>query len=66
MCPGETLSEAGYDRWASGEPNNMSQPHGELCAGMHRNGGFVDIPCDTTIYPFICEMKYYNITVDLF
>lgn len=57
MIPGETPTEAGFDKWGGGEPNNGSQPRGEFCGVTHRNNGYLhDAPCDW-IMAFICEKK---------
>ncbi|KOB78578.1 Lectin 1 putative immunolectin, partial [Operophtera brumata] len=55
---GQTLKEAGFERWQSGEPNNASQPVGELCGVMYRgNGNFYDAPCYWPL-AFICVSSY--------
>ncbi|CAH2038128.1 unnamed protein product, partial [Iphiclides podalirius] len=50
---GQTLAEAGYDKFAPGEPNNASSS-GEFCAGVFRTALFNDVPCEYK-YSFICE-----------
>ncbi|CAK1595717.1 unnamed protein product [Parnassius mnemosyne] len=49
---GETLKEAGYDKFSGGEPNNATT--GEFCGGVYRSGLFDDIWCENK-YVFICE-----------
>ncbi|KAI5651667.1 lectin c-type domain-containing protein [Phthorimaea operculella] len=51
---GQTLKEAGFDKWAPGQPDNYSP--GEYCGGILRNAMFDDVWCDHTI-PFICERE---------
>ncbi|RVE40792.1 hypothetical protein evm_014560 [Chilo suppressalis] len=60
---GQTLEEAGYSRWAPGEPNNQHAPGwaGENCGSILRYtkpgaGMLNDVPCNITL-AFICEMK---------
>ncbi|KAJ8709534.1 hypothetical protein PYW08_009538 [Mythimna loreyi] len=49
---GDTLAEAGYDKFKSGEPNNS--PPGEDCGAIYREGTLNDLWCDKPA-PFICE-----------
>ncbi|KAH9644680.1 hypothetical protein HF086_011849, partial [Spodoptera exigua] len=51
---GETLKEAGYSKFAPGEPNNAST--GEFCGSISRGGLFNDLRCEIPT-PFICEKK---------
>ncbi|KAJ8715413.1 hypothetical protein PYW07_009895 [Mythimna separata] len=48
---GQTLSEAGYSRWYSGEPTLYAN---EYCAALWRNRLIYDAGCDTPL-PFFCE-----------
>nr|QWY13115.1 IML18 [Mythimna separata] len=48
---GQTLSEAGYSRWNSGEPTTTE---GEFCGSLWRNGYLNDVWCDKN-FSFICE-----------
>ncbi|XP_052740350.1 uncharacterized protein LOC112046550 [Bicyclus anynana] len=48
---GETLESAGYEKWSSGEPNNLT---GEFCGAVYRSGLLLDLMCDT-VHAFICE-----------
>ncbi|KAJ8709531.1 hypothetical protein PYW08_009535 [Mythimna loreyi] len=48
---GETLAEAGYDKWNSGEPTATG---GEFCGSLWRNGYLNDVWCDKN-FSFICE-----------
>ncbi|KAJ2940077.1 hypothetical protein O0L34_g14113 [Tuta absoluta] len=48
---GQTLTEAGYDKFAPGEPNNFTI---QYCGGVYRTGLFDDIWCDRRT-AFICE-----------
>ncbi|XP_050553842.1 hemolymph lipopolysaccharide-binding protein-like [Spodoptera frugiperda] len=49
---GQTLVEAGYSKFSSGEPNNSST--GEFCGSIYRNGMLNDLWCGHP-KPFICE-----------
>ncbi|KAJ8709542.1 hypothetical protein PYW08_009546 [Mythimna loreyi] len=49
---GETLREAGYDKFSPGDPNNY--PPGESCGGIFRTGLLIDVWCDRPA-AFICE-----------
>lgn len=49
---GQTLQEAGYSRWHSGEPNNSTP--GQLCGAVYRDAGLDDLWCEG-LYSFICE-----------
>nr|XP_049704960.1 macrophage mannose receptor 1 isoform X2 [Helicoverpa armigera] len=49
---GETLKEAGYDRFSDGEPNNGTT--GEDCGSIWRTGLLNDISCNQPA-AFICE-----------
>ncbi|CAG5031463.1 unnamed protein product [Parnassius apollo] len=49
---GETLKEAGYDKFSLGEPNNATT--GEFCGAVYRSGLFDDLWCENK-YAFICE-----------
>lgn len=48
----QTLSEAGYEVWAPGEPNNARGD--EFCGSFSRNGMFLDDPCSRGL-TFFCE-----------
>ncbi|XP_045497479.1 C-type mannose receptor 2-like [Colias croceus] len=50
---GDTLLQAGYDKFSGGEPNNATT--GEFCGATYRNGMFDDLWCENK-YAFICEM----------
>ncbi|XP_047036312.1 macrophage mannose receptor 1-like isoform X1 [Helicoverpa zea] len=49
---GETLKEAGYDKFSGGEPNNATT--GEHCGAIYRSALLDDLWCDKPA-PFICE-----------
>uniref|UniRef100_A0A2H1WDB6 SFRICE_007235 n=1 Tax=Spodoptera frugiperda TaxID=7108 RepID=A0A2H1WDB6_SPOFR len=49
---GQTLVEAGYSKFSSGEPNNSTA--GEFCGSIYRNGLLNDLWCEKPA-PFICE-----------
>ncbi|KAJ8709550.1 hypothetical protein PYW08_009554 [Mythimna loreyi] len=49
---GETLSEAGYDKFYTGEPNGANVA--EFCGSIYRNGLLNDLWCDKE-FTFICE-----------
>ncbi|KAJ8709543.1 hypothetical protein PYW08_009547 [Mythimna loreyi] len=49
---GETLMEAGYVKFSSGEPNDWTP--GENCGGMFRTGLLIDVWCNKPA-GFICE-----------
>ncbi|XP_046959960.1 secretory phospholipase A2 receptor [Vanessa cardui] len=49
---GDTLLEAGYDKFSPGEPNNATT--GEFCGAVYRNGMYDDLWCENK-YAFICE-----------
>lgn len=49
---GQTLEEAGYAKFADGEPNNSST--GEYCGAIYRNALYNDLLCENH-YAFICE-----------
>ncbi|CAH1641633.1 unnamed protein product [Spodoptera littoralis] len=49
---GQTLVEAGYNKFSGGEPNNATT--GESCGSMYRNGLLNDLWCEKPA-PFICE-----------
>ncbi|XP_061712762.1 uncharacterized protein LOC133521715 [Cydia pomonella] len=56
---GQTLKEAGYEEWNTGEPNNKTN---QWCGGMFDNGKLDDVNCgdgDPDQYSryFICEKK---------
>ncbi|KAH9644681.1 hypothetical protein HF086_011850, partial [Spodoptera exigua] len=51
---GQTLEEAGYKKFASGEPNNATR--GEYCGGILRTALLCDLWCERPA-PFICEKK---------
>jgi len=47
------LEQAGYTKWAFGEPTNFI---GEDCGGMNNNTELLDILCNVE-YPFVCEFE---------
>ncbi|CAH0398087.1 unnamed protein product [Chilo suppressalis] len=50
---GQRIEDSGYHRWASGEPNILS----EKCGAFRRdNSGLFDIQCEERV-PFICEIS---------
>ncbi|NP_001165396.1 C-type mannose receptor 2-like [Bombyx mandarina] len=51
---GETLPEAGYDKWSAGEPNNSTG--GEYCGSIYRSALINDLWCGRPA-PFICEKE---------
>ncbi|XP_063361843.1 C-type mannose receptor 2-like [Cydia amplana] len=52
---GQTLKEAGYDKWSNGEPANSTQAStGQYCGAVHRPGTLNDVWCNMPT-PFICE-----------
>ncbi|KOB78821.1 Lipopolysaccharide binding protein [Operophtera brumata] len=57
---GETLKQAGFDRFKDGEPNNSTHSRtgddGEYCGSIVRSGNLNDVWCNVHI-PFICEKK---------
>ncbi|KAJ8709539.1 hypothetical protein PYW08_009543 [Mythimna loreyi] len=48
----QTLVEAGYSKFSSGQPNNVAP--GQSCGGIYRSSLLVDIFCDRPA-TFICE-----------
>ncbi|XP_068632226.1 C-type mannose receptor 2-like [Battus philenor] len=58
---GETLKEAGYDKFQPGEPNNSTT--GEFCGGLYRTGKLDDIWCENK-YAFICEKRPTSLLCD--
>ncbi|KAI8435523.1 hypothetical protein MSG28_003819 [Choristoneura fumiferana] len=53
----QTLQEAGYDKWTSGEPANITDTkhkNGQYCGAVRRPGTLNDVWCDLPT-PFICE-----------
>ncbi|KAI5651670.1 lectin c-type domain-containing protein [Phthorimaea operculella] len=55
---GQTLKEAGYDKWIKDNPNNL--PPGQHCGSVERGGLFNDMWCNQTM-PFICEMVPWSL-----
>ncbi|KAF9411394.1 hypothetical protein HW555_009795 [Spodoptera exigua] len=51
---GQTLQEAGYSKFASGEPSNSTT--GEFCGGICRSALLNDLACEKPI-AFICQKK---------
>nr|QWY13126.1 IML29 [Mythimna separata] len=49
---GQTLLEAGYNKFAPGEPNDWTP--GEACGGIFRSGLLIDVWCNKPA-PFFCE-----------
>lgn len=64
FAPGQSLNDAGYAKWAPGEPNNfMNQSEwcGSLSAiGKIEDGILNDAPCSSYKYKFICEIGLIN------
>nr|ACN41858.1 immulectin-2a [Manduca sexta] len=58
---GQTLEEAGYAKFAPGEPNNATT--GEYCGGVYRTGLLDDIWCEN-VYAFICEKDPNSLLCD--
>ena len=53
LFSGQTLTEAGYNKFAAGEPNNL--PPDQFCGGIYvASALLVDIYCDKT-FGFFCE-----------
>ncbi|XP_047995246.1 hemolymph lipopolysaccharide-binding protein-like isoform X2 [Leguminivora glycinivorella] len=50
---GQTLKQAGYDKWSGGQPDNATA---QFCGAMFNNGQLDDVWCDRPC-PFICEKK---------
>ncbi|CAH0719669.1 unnamed protein product, partial [Brenthis ino] len=59
---GQTLTEAGYAKFAPGEPNNSTT--GEFCGAVYRNGMFDDLWCENR-YAFICEKDPLNLVCEM-
>ncbi|KAI5651671.1 lectin c-type domain-containing protein [Phthorimaea operculella] len=55
---GETLKEAGYEKWAKGTPNNLAP--GQSCGAVRRNGLLNDMFCNELL-AFICEMEPWHL-----
>lgn len=51
---GRSLKQAGYEKWAKGEPNN-ALGHDEDCGSMNNIGLLNDIFCSKK-YAFVCEL----------
>ncbi|XP_073956020.1 C-type mannose receptor 2-like [Choristoneura fumiferana] len=51
---GQTLKQAGYNRWASTQPDNLGG--GQFCGGIFMNAKLDDLWC-LGAYPFICEKE---------
>ncbi|CAH1641628.1 unnamed protein product [Spodoptera littoralis] len=51
---GQTLDEAGYSKFAAGEPNNNFES--EFCGSMHQSSLLNNIGCEQ-IAPFVCEKR---------
>ncbi|CAH2106806.1 unnamed protein product [Euphydryas editha] len=49
---GDTLLEAGFDKFSSGQPNNLTG--GQFCGAVSRDGMYNDFWCETKL-AFICE-----------
>ncbi|CAK1546913.1 unnamed protein product [Leptosia nina] len=58
---GKTLTEAGYNKFSGGEPNNATT--GEYCGAMYRNGMFDDLWCENG-YAFLCEKDPGSLACD--
>ncbi|KOB52100.1 C-type lectin 21, partial [Operophtera brumata] len=64
---GETLNQAGFDRFESGEPSNTTKrtgDDGEYCGSILRTGNLNDVWCDVNI-PFICEKRPDSLFPDI-
>ncbi|XP_052740366.1 uncharacterized protein LOC112053983 [Bicyclus anynana] len=55
---GQTLEEAGYAKYASGEPNIAER--GNVCGAIYRSALLDDLWCNRSPYAFICEKKPEN------
>ncbi|XP_069675747.1 hemolymph lipopolysaccharide-binding protein-like [Periplaneta americana] len=56
----ENLNSSGYNKWATGQPDNW---HGdENCVVIHRNALLADVNC-TWKFWFICEHEPYKLSV---
>ncbi|RVE52735.1 hypothetical protein evm_002608 [Chilo suppressalis] len=60
---GQTLKEAGYDKFSPGEPNNSTT--GEFCGAIYRSALFDDLWCENR-YAFICEKDPASLSCDNF
>ncbi|XP_015513492.1 hemolymph lipopolysaccharide-binding protein isoform X1 [Neodiprion lecontei] len=49
---GQTLEKAGFNEWADGEPNNLSD---ESCGAMYHDARLLDVNCGI-LYGFVCEL----------
>ncbi|CAH2106810.1 unnamed protein product [Euphydryas editha] len=58
---GDTLLEAGYNKFSPGEPNNSTT--GEFCGAVYRNGMYDDLWCENR-YAFICEKSPDSLACD--
>ncbi|XP_028177458.1 macrophage mannose receptor 1-like [Ostrinia furnacalis] len=58
---GQTLKEAGYDKFSPGEPNNATT--GEFCGAVYRSAMFDDLWCENQ-YAFICEKSPDSLMCD--
>ncbi|XP_026322914.1 secretory phospholipase A2 receptor-like [Hyposmocoma kahamanoa] len=57
---GDTIKDAGYDKFSPGEPNNSSS---EFCGAIYRSGLFDDFWCERRAQ-FICEKDPEFLTCD--
>lgn len=53
MSTGQSLKDAGFDKFFPGEPNNGTA---EYCGSVFRNGYLNDLSCDKH-FAFICEKQ---------
>lgn len=58
---GSSLTEAGYDHFSEGQPDNTSS--GQYCGGMFRSGRLNDVWCHRR-GPFICEKSPDSLNAD--
>ncbi|KAL0811289.1 hypothetical protein ABMA28_009703 [Loxostege sticticalis] len=58
---GQSLKEAGYDKFSPGEPNNATT--GEFCGAVYRSAMFDDLWCENQ-YAFICEKSPDSLLCD--
>ncbi|CAG9786442.1 unnamed protein product [Diatraea saccharalis] len=55
---GQSLVEAGYSTFSSGQPdNNTNYDNGSFCGGVYRTGLLDDVWCSGALMPFICEKE---------
>ncbi|XP_069674639.1 hemolymph lipopolysaccharide-binding protein-like [Periplaneta americana] len=59
---GENLNSAGYNKWATGQPDNWRGD--EHCGAMRKNALLADVHC-TSKFWFICEREPYKLSVEV-